>query len=204
MLSLRPSAAKPSAYGYILLFAYISLLVAFVFLANGGWRSYQQNIEATKWPAVDAQVTNCSVDFTYGYGGKAYGRKFRAQCVLHYEANGVPFDTKKVAGSIVFVSDKQLQLTKPRVTVAMLRDWVRLHPRGSSLTIHYDPSDPHHISLAGADAVLQKNTPQEQLSIGQGLFFFGMALLLVGMLLRRRVETSQVEGNALPGGAPLQ
>ena len=204
MLSLRPSAAKPSFYGYIFLFAYISFLVAFVFLASGGWRSYQQNIEATKWPAVDAQVTNCSVDLTYGYSGKAYGRKFRAQCVLHYEANGVPYDTKKFAGSIVFVSNKQIELTKPKVTVAMLRDWARLHPRGSSLTIHYDPADPRQISLVGADAVLQKNTPAEQLSIGQGLFFFGMALLLVGMLERRRVETSQVEGNALPGGAPLQ
>ena len=204
MLTLRPSAAKPPAYGYIFLLAYISFFVAFVFLASGGWRSYRQYIETTRWLAVEAQVLDCSVNFTYGYNGKIYGRKFRAECILRYEVNGVSYDADKFAGSIVFVSNKQIELTKPKVTVAMLRDWTRLHPRGSSLTLHYDPADPRQISLVGADAVLQKNTPAEQLAIGQGLFAFGMALFLVGMAVRKRVETSQVEGNALPGGAPLQ
>lgn len=185
MLTLHPSAAKPRAYGYIFLPAYLALFVAFVFLASGGWRSYRQNIEVTKWPAVDAQVIDCSVDFTYGYNGKIYGRKFRARCSLHYEINGVSYDAQKFAGSIVFASNKQIELTKPKVTVAMLRDWTRLHPRGSSLTIHYDPADPHQISLAGADAILQKNTPAEQLSIGQGLFLFGIALLVVAVIVRK-------------------
>ena len=111
-------------------------------------------------------------------------------CTLHYEVNGVPYDAKKIAGSTVFVSDKQIDLTKPKVTVAMQRDWISIHPRGFSLIIHYDPSDPRQISLAGADAGLQKNTPAEQLSIGQGLFLFGIVVLLAGMFFRKGAETS--------------
>lgn len=190
MLTLSPSTAKPRSYGYIFLLAYLVLFAAFMFLASGGWRSYQQNIEATKWPPAEAQVIDCSVDFSYGHSGRTFGKRYRAGCALHYEVNGVPYDAKKIAGSTVFVSDKQIELTKPKVTVAMQREWARLHPRGSFLTIHYDPSDPRQISLAGADAALQKNTPAEQLYIGQGLFLFGIALLLAGMLLRKRVETS--------------
>jgi uncharacterized protein DUF3592 len=190
MLSLRPATAKASSYGYIFLFAYLALFVALLFLANGGWRSYEQYVETTKWPATEAQVIDCLVDFTYGYDGKIYGKKYRTRCLLHYEVNGIPYDAKKIAGSTVFVSDKQINLTKPKVTVAMQREWIRSHSRGSSLTIHYDPSDPHQISLIGADAALQKNTPAEQLSIGQGLFLFGMVVLLAGFFVRKRAETS--------------
>jgi hypothetical protein len=189
MPALRPSTTKPRAYGYIFLLAYLALFVPFIFLANGGWRSYEQYVQNTKWLPAEAQVINSSVDFTYGYDGKIYGRKFRARCLLRYEVNGVVYDAEKFAGSIVFVSGKQLVLTKPKVTVAMLRDWARTHPRGSSLTIHYDPSDPHQISLAGADADLQKNTPAEQLSIGQGLFLFGIVVLLAAMFFRKSAET---------------
>jgi hypothetical protein len=146
MLTLRPSTTKPLAYGYIFLFAYLALFVAFIFLANGGWRSYEQYVENTKWLPAEAQVTGSSVDFTYGYDGKIYGKKYRARCLLRCEVNGVAYDTEKFAGSIVFVSNKQIELTRPKVTIAMLRDWTRAHSRGTSLTIHYDPSDPHQIS----------------------------------------------------------
>jgi hypothetical protein len=135
-------------------------------------------------------VINSSVDFNYGYDGKIYGKRYRALCLLRYEVNGVTYDTEKFAGSIVFVSDKQIQLTKLKVTVAMLRDWTHLHPRASSLTIHYDPADPHQVSLVGADAGLQKNTPAEQLFIGQGLFLSGIVVLLAGMFVRNRAENS--------------
>ncbi len=190
MLSLRPSTGMPRPYGYVFLLAYLALFVSLVFLISGGWRSYEQYLGNTKWPATEAQVIGCSVDFTYGYSGRIYGRKFQARCSLHYAVNGVPYDAKKFAGSIVFVSDKQIELTKPKITVAMQRDWARLHPRGSFLTIRYDPADPQQISLAGADAALQKNTPAEQLPIGQGLFLFGIVVLLAGMFFRKRAEAS--------------
>lgn len=189
MLSLRPSTAKPRAYGYILLLGYLVLFVAFIFLADGAWRSYEQYVENTKWLPAQAQVIDSSVDFTYGYDGKIYGKKYRARCLLRYEVNGVTYGTEKFAGSIVFVSNGQIQWTKPTVTVAMLRDWTHLHPRGSSLTIHYDPADPHLISLVGADAGLQKNTPAEQLFVGQGLFLSGIVVLLAGMFARNRAAT---------------
>ena len=188
MISLRPSAEKPRWYGYVFLLAYLMLFVAFIFLANGAWRAYEQYVETTKWLPSEAQVIGSSVDFSYGYDGKIYGKKYRARCLLRYEVNGLAYDTEKFAGSIVFVSNKQIELTKPKVTVAMLRDWTRAHSRGTSLTIHYDPADPHRISLVGADAGLQKNTPAEQLSIGQGLFLSGMALLLFAMFARKRAE----------------
>lgn len=190
MLSLRPSEAKPRAYGYIFLLAYLALLVAFVFLASGGWRSYKQYVENTKWLPAEAQVIDSSAEFSYGYDGEIYGKKYRARCLLRYEVNGVTYATEKFAGSIVFVSNQQVQLTKPQVTVAMLRDWTRAHSRGTSLTIHYNPADPHQVSLVGADAGLQKNTPAEQLFIGQGLFLSGIVVLLAGMFARNRAENS--------------
>lgn len=190
MITLRPSAEKPRWHGYVFLLAYLALLVAFVFLTDGGWRAYEQYVENTQWIPTEAQVIGNSVDFSYGYDGKTYGKKYRARCLLRYEVNGFSYDTEKFAGSIVFVSNKQIQLTKPKVTVAMLQDWTRAHPRGSSLTIHYDPVDPHHISLVGSDAGLQKTTPAEQLSVGQGLFLSGMALLLFAIFARKRAATS--------------
>lgn len=190
MLSLRPSTANPRAYGYIFLLGYLALFVAFVFLADGAWRSYRQYVENTKWLPAEAQVIDSSVDFTYGYDGKIYGKKYRARCLLRYEVNSLAYDTEMFAGSIVFVSNRQIELTKPKVTVAMQRDWARLHPPGSLLTVHYDPADPHRISLVGADASLQKNTPAEQLFIGQGLFLSGIALLLVAIFARKQAESA--------------
>ena len=190
MITLRPSAEKPRWYGYVFLLAYLMLFVAFVFLADGAWRAYVQYVETTKWLPAEAQVIASSVEFSYGYDGKIYGKKYRARCLLRYEVNGLAYNTEMFAGSIVFVSGRQIELTKPKVTVVMQREWVRLHPPGSFLTVHYDPADPHRISLVGADAGLQKTTPAEQLFIGQGLFLSGMALLLLAMLARKRSESS--------------
>jgi uncharacterized protein DUF3592 len=185
-----PLRGEARWYGYVFLLAYLALFVAFIFLANGGWRAYEQYVETTKWLPTEAQVIGSLVDFSYGYNGKIYGKKYRARCLLRYEVNGLTYDTEKFAGSIVFVSSRQIELTKAKVSVAMLQAWTRAHPRGSSLTIHYDPADPHRISLVGADVSLQKNTPAEQLSVGQGLFLFGMALFLFAMFARKRAETS--------------
>jgi hypothetical protein len=190
MISLPVDPARPQRYGLMILAGALALLGSFVFLAVGGSRSYQQHVEATKWPAVEAEVVVCDIQRSYGYSGRNWGAKSQARCVFRYEANGSIYEERKLAGSRVFESKRQILLTRPALTVEQIAAWVQRHPRGSTQTIDYNPANPHEISLAGADAELQTNKPEDQLRVGQVFALIGIALVLGGSAAQKRARNS--------------
>jgi hypothetical protein len=190
MIYLPVDPARSQRYGLVILAGALALLGSLVFLGVGGSRSYQQRVEATKWPAVEAQVANCDVQRSYGYSGRNWGTKSQARCVFRYDANGSIYEESKLAGSRVFQSKRQILLTQPAVTVEQIAGWVQRHPRGSTQTIHYNPTNPHEISLAGADAELQTNKPEDQLRVGEVFALIGIALVLGGSAAQKRARNS--------------
>jgi len=190
MIYLLVDPARTQRYGLMILAGALALLGSFVFLAVGGSRSYQQHVEATKWPAVEAEVVVCDIQKSYGYSGRNWGAKSQARCVFRYEANGSMYEERKLAGSRVFESKRQILLTRPALTVGQIAAWVQRHPRGSTQTIHYNPANPHEISLAGADAELQTNKPEDQLRVGQVFALIGIALVLGGSAAQKRARNS--------------
>jgi hypothetical protein len=189
MFSSGGDSRTPRLYGLLFAGGYLALLAAFAFLADGAPRAYQLQTEATKWPAVEARVMECSIRGIYRYRGRTWGTDNQVQCAFHYEVAGLEYEEKITAGSSVFQSNEQIVLGKPKVTLGMLREWVKRHPRGSLQTVHYNPANPQQISLAGADEDLQISTAEGQLSIGRTFFFTGIGLLLAGMLARKRVRS---------------
>jgi Protein of unknown function (DUF3592) len=190
MISLPVDPTRSQRYGLMILAGALALLASLVFLGVGGSCSYQQHVEQTKWPAVEAQVVNCDVRRSYGYSGRNWGTKSQARCVFRYDANGSTYEETKLAGSRVFESKRQILLTRPAVTVGQIAGWVQHHPRGSTQTIHYNPANPHEISLAGADAELQANKPEDQLRVGQVFALIGIALVLGGSAAQKRARNS--------------
>lgn len=190
MFSPGGDSRTPKWYGPLLAAGYLALFAALAFLVDGARRTYPLQMEATKWPAVEARVMDCAIRQIYRYRGRTWGTDNQVQCVFRYEVAGLEYEEKKTVGSPVFQSNKQIVLGKPKVTLGMLRDWVNRHPRGSQQTVHYNPADAHQISLAGADDDLQVSTAGGQLAIGRTLFFTGIGLLLAGMLARKRVRNT--------------
>jgi hypothetical protein len=190
MISLPVDPGRPQRYGLVILGGALAMLGSLVFLGVGGSRAYQQRVEATRWPAVEAQVVDCSVRRVYGYSGRDYGTKSQARCVFRYEANGTTYEESKSAGSRVFQSKRQILLGPQAVTLEQIEGWVRRHPRRSIQTIHYNPANPHEISLAGADEELQVNKPEDQLRIGQVFALVGIAMVLAGSAAQKRIKNS--------------
>jgi hypothetical protein len=190
MIYLPVDPARSQRYGLMILAGALALLGSLVFLAVGGSRSYQQHVEATKWPAVEAQVVVCDIQRSYGYSGRNWGAKSQARCAFRYEANGSVYEENKLAGSRVFESKRQILLTRPPVTVGQIAGWVQRHPRGSTQTIRYNPANPHETSLAGADAELQTNKPEDQLRVGEVFALIGIVLVLAGSAAQKRARNS--------------
>jgi hypothetical protein len=188
MFSRSGATKTPRLYGLLFAGGYLALLAALAFLVDGARRAYQLQTEATKWPAVEARVMDCSIGQIYRYRGRTWGTDNQVQCAFHYEVAGREYAEKKTVGSPVFQSSKQIVLWKPKVTLGILQDWVNRHPRGSLQTVHYNRVDLQQISLAGADEDLQISTAGGQLAIGRTLFFTGISLLFAAMLARKRVR----------------
>jgi Protein of unknown function (DUF3592) len=174
--------SKPA--GLLLVFGCLMLFGSVAFGADAGWRTYRRYVESTQWPAIDAELADCRIHTWYD---STHGRRRSShyvQCVFRYEVADRSYETKADVGSTVSVVDGQINLTQPSVSLASLERWVHQHRKGSIETIHYDPSNPRSISLAGVDDEISIGTPTTSL---QGVALFGcagMILLVVGRRLR--------------------
>jgi hypothetical protein len=72
------------------------------------------------------------------------------------------------------------------VTVAAMRNWIARHPPGSRLTIHYDPSNPSNISMAGADSELRTDSPKGRFQLGILGTVSGLAMLLLSRIASKQ------------------
>jgi len=170
------------------------LLIGALFLLEGAWRSYRQYFESTKWPAVEARVVRCSISGSWHSGGTPASRNIAGEtlyvrCTLAYQSEGLKHEsTLNVGDTIFFLTGKKL--FTPRITAAAMHEWIARHPPGSVLAVHYDPSDPNRISIAGADRELRAYSPKDRLQLGIFVITVGTVLLAVTTLARKRLLTS--------------
>jgi hypothetical protein len=75
--------------------------------------------------------------------------------------------------------------TRPPVTLASLREWVKHDPTGTVETIHYDLAHPDRISLVGMEDDIKWQTTAGYARGALVFALLGVALLLSGICVRR-------------------
>jgi hypothetical protein len=184
----------PNRAQLVLGFGYLLLLGGCLFTADGGWASYQQYVQSKKWPGVDGRVVSCSIrgSWHYSSGLHVWGESSYVLCTFDYTAADRAEEATIGAGSEIFSSKEQWTYPPPKVTKQKMQRWIVRHPPGKVLTIHYNPSNPENISLAGADQELQSTLPSDRLLAGAVLLAGGLILTVVGSVLRKRVPESGI------------
>jgi uncharacterized protein DUF3592 len=188
-LASLPPTATASRVGFVILTSYLLLMGALGLAVTAGWHAYHDHVESTQWPAVQARASDCRVHTSYdSIKGRARALH-HIECLFAYEVDDAPYVAKTAVGNAVSVVRGQIALTRPKVTLVSLQGWVKRHPNGAVETVHYDPADPHRISVVGVDDDVRWQTTGGYV---QGALVFGLAgvgLLLVGVALRRRTQT---------------
>jgi hypothetical protein len=97
--------------------------------------------------------------------------EYDADIRYRYEVSGAGFEGRSVTPGNVAVDDD-------------VRRWVAKYPKGSKVTVHYNPARPTDAVLeSGAEAVRQTR------SAALGLGFFGVALLGIGIFCKAWVRS---------------
>jgi uncharacterized protein DUF3592 len=174
---------------FLTLSGIILLLGGSLFLLDGAWRSYRQYVESTKWPSVEARVTGCSISGSWHSAGSPSSRNVQGEssyvhCTLDYQTGGLARENTINVGSRIFSSPSG-KYPFLGVTVAAMRNWIARHPPGSTLTVHYDPSNPSNISMAGADSELRTDSPKDRFQLGILGAVSGFAMLLLLRIARK-------------------
>jgi hypothetical protein len=185
MASRVPQSQRPDRTGLLFLGGYFLLFCAVVIGVGAGWHAYREYVESTRWPAVAAQLSDCHIHTGYdSFHGRA--RSFHyVECSFHYDVGNLPYVVKAKVGDAVSIVRGQINLTRPKVTLPSLQQWVKRHPKGTVETIRYDPAHPQRISLVGVDRDIKWQTTAGY-ARGAGTFAVaGAGLLLLGSRLRR-------------------
>jgi hypothetical protein len=187
---------------FLTLSGIILLLGGSLFLLDGAWRSYRQYVESTKWPSVEARVTGCSISGSWHSAGSPSSRNVQGEssyvrCTLDYQTGGLARENTINVGSRIFSSPSG-KYPFLGVTVAAMRNWIARHPPGSTLTVHYDPSNPGNISMAGADSELRTDSPKDRFQLGMLGTVSGFAMLLLLRIARKPSAARNTGGVSLP------
>jgi hypothetical protein len=186
------NAQTPKWAGPVRGFGILSILGALVFFVVGGLRAYQRHTETAVWPAVAAQVKECHLNSYHHIrsnsrgGTHLQGTQNQVRCTFQYDVSGSSYEESKDAGSSAFYSDKEIILVPPKVTLAKLNKWIRLHPKGSTQTIHYNSTDPRQLSLAGADDDIQENTADIPLKTAAAFLVVGLIFLFASVVASQK------------------
>jgi hypothetical protein len=187
-LNSQKPASKWAPFCYS--FGMIVVFGGFLFLVDGVWQSGWQYIQSTRWLAVKAKVVGCSIAGSWEDSGSpnsrnVWGESSQVRCTFDYETGGVAHESTTMAGSSIFNSGRRVY-PAPKVTKATMREWIARHPPQSVLVIHYNPSEPNEISLAGADDELRSTLPYDRLLFGVISTVVGLGLVLFAKMVRRR------------------
>jgi Protein of unknown function (DUF3592) len=183
---------------FLALSGVIVLLGGSLFLLDGAWRTYRQYVESTKWPSVEARVAGCSIGGSWHAAGSPSSRNIQGEssyvrCTLDYQTGGLVRENTINVGSRIFTSPSG-KYPVSRVTVAAMHDWIARHPAGSTLTVHYDPSDPNNVSMAGADSELRTDSPKDRFQLGILGTVGGLALLVLSRMARKPSAATNAGG----------
>ena len=169
MPSIQPK--KLTGAGIIRGLGYMLLLASILFLTDGLVRLNRENVESTEWPAVQASLLGCNLQHHDSLNRHAQVSYYTV-CKFRYTANNQ-----------VFESSTRTTPTQSNGMVSRMEAWIKEHPKGSVETIHYNPSQPQEISLAGSDSEIQTFSAAVQLRAAivlavAGLFFLVLAFVL--------------------------
>lgn len=161
-----------------------------LFLLEGAWHAWRDYIQRTDWPAVMARVDDCSIYETWGYAGSpstksSWSKSSYVRCRLRYrvgdsERRGVA----KIGDAVSTYGTHSLFFAQ--LTIPKMHQWIADHHPGSFLLVHYDPSNPNNLSLAGEDADLKRATPVECLWFGLFACTGGLVILQLARRSRNR------------------
>ena len=104
------------------------------------------------------------------------------RCRFAYVVNSVPFQSR------VILPGKHHSLQNPEQLppdAIQMQAWANHHKKGSQLTIHYDPSNPAEISLAGEGDEIRTNSAAIALVSAKQAAIVGGLLLGLAALARR-------------------
>jgi len=162
-------------------FGPILILGGGLFLLDGARQLYREHIQSTKWPAVNARIESCSIYEQWGYAGTpntktVLRRDSYVRCRVQYRAGDTERESFVKVGDALSTYGGHSRFLASKPTADMMQGWISRHHAGSLLIVHYDPSVPGSLSLAGNDNDLRAVTPLTRL-------WFGITTCIGGLVL---------------------
>jgi len=188
MVRFTSTAQRPAWLRLLFGFGPILVFGGALFLMDGTWQVGRDYVQRTKWPAVRARVEGCSIYDTWDYAGTpstktALSKRSYVRCRLRYQVGDSEQDGIAQAGDAITTYGMH-RLFFAKLTTAKMHQWIAGHHPGSLLLVHYDPSDPNNLSLAGQDTDLKGATPSQRLWFGG--FACAGGLLIIAIAKQQR------------------
>jgi len=154
-------------------FGVVLLLAALLFAMEGLYRLHRENVESTEWPAVQASFLNCYIR-QHSSLSRSRNVSYQTVCKFRYTVNN------EILESSTRTTSAQSQSVVDRMGV-----WIKQHPKGTVQTIHYNPTQPGEISLAGADNEIQTHSASVKLHAAVVLAVAGLFFLILSFILHK-------------------
>lgn len=170
-----PSRWRGLAAGLSLIVGYFMLFCAILMLLVGGWRSYREHRVDSRWIATTADIEKCSLHVYHPFSRNGGGTVYALHCRLEYEFRGRQYEY-----NLRTTSDRSAQIRDG------IDDWVAHHPRGSTLVIKVNPTNPNEVAARSELPIHQFNTAREAWITALGFGGGGLVLAMIGRQLRFR------------------
>ncbi len=149
----------------------------------------QEHLQAG-WPETTATIRTCSVERV---GSRSTANVI--DCRISYLSDGEP--VVSTVRSTSSTAPERIIWEHPagraqQVFDAML-DWVNAHPRGSTLSVHYDPSNPRKAALVMTDMPLGGPQTEKNVRFTVDLAAVTAAFLAIGAFARSRARRSTAQ-----------
>lgn len=172
--------------GLLALFFGFGTIFALIVSVSDGWREHEQK----SWPEATATIRHCSVERYIPLTKSSRTPVWYIQCQIGYLAGGYPIETQIQSRSL----GTPLQGGSPEE----MRWWVAGHPRGDTITVHYDSRAPTTPVLTETDMpAAGPRTPNNlKLLLIAAVVFLG--LLMLARRLNRQPQSIARDSNGNP------
>jgi len=184
------SSSRTNAIGALTLTAYFVAFCAVLLGVAALTRRHHRNQVLGQWPTTAATIQSCDVNRDYPFQEDGGGIVFWIACKVAYAVADQPYaatlkSTQRHTGrSRTYITfGGSIATVHPE---ALFRGWVRRHPPGTTLMLHYDPSDPSAPTFIGVDRVVDVDRVPGTVT---GVFVFtgiAVGLAVLARLLARR------------------
>jgi hypothetical protein len=175
------SKRPPIWTGILVLFGcFVALCALFSLIVTAGvaWQEYRE----THWPEATATIRQCRVERTSNRSGSNI-----IDCQIGYlVANETVMSSVNSANwpapeKVVW----EFHPGQAQETFNKMQEWVKAHPPGMSIVVHYDPTNQTKAALVMTDMPLGgARTPRNVLTT-EGAAAISAALLIIAIFVRR-------------------